>query len=940
MVSQETDSNAEVRHSAIRPDAVRRKVQAWLAERDGAMAIALAARPEWPVDPRLTVDGVPIRVVPCATPLAARAALHDRAEHERLVLLTELGERELGDGLLAHLSMQTVRKVKPWDLVRQMFGVVDLDPSLVRTGRWVADALSDHAPAGGWPAPPGTILTRDHAMRCLAAELLELPRDELDTPGLLQWSTNAPAQLRFGALPAKVIDGVERYLTETAGSAAIPMMSAVRAGHGVDAIPIGLLAGVLWPEAGTEPPSVTVAVARARLEPRFGGTRITSSQAAAFHRAVEAWVYRAVDSGGSARREAGQMLRRAEAIAAELDIVGLLGGSAVLPSGFTQRLRAFAAAVRFAVPAAGPALPELVARAQQLLGLVETHRAADPIRVETARMALRLLRWLASPEEAAPATLFDAVDRHVWQDGWVDRARLDIFAGDPDPEVAEGYRSLHRVVDVRRSRHDQQFAAMLAEVTVAGSAPGALLFVEDLLDRIVVPIVEHGRRVLLLVMDGMGVAAATELAESVTRSGVWVELTPNGGPRIGSVAVLPTVTETSRCSLLAGRVRSGGRPAELASFAQRFPDGRLLHKKALRAGAGAAFEPDVLAALADPELPVVAAVVNTIDDALDRSEPGTTVWGEDTIPAVRDLLAANQDRVVVVVSDHGHVVDRGPEAVIRPGDAGGNRWRTADRPPGDGEVLITGDRVVLAGGRAVLPWREELRYGPRKAGYHGGAAPAEVVVPALVFSAGDERAVPGWAGAPVASPEWWREPVPEEKPEGRRAGMLGGRANAAERRRRSGSRSVGQPESLFDLVAVTPMPSQAGPGRIEEETPVERSTSASAVLRSGRSTPGMGDVVDALLASERYVQRRGTRPPLSDERVAGLLRTLLANGDRATLETLAARARIPAHRISGAVAALRRLLQVEGYPVLTLHRDGRTVHLHRDLLIEQFDLLA
>jgi hypothetical protein len=31
-------------------------------------------------------------------------------------------------------------------------------------------------------------------------------------------------------------------------------------------------------------------------------------------------------------------------------------------------------------------------------------------------------------------------------------------------------------------------------------------------------------------------------------------------------------------------------------------------------------------------------------------------------------------------------------------------------------------------------------------------------------------------------------------------------------------------------------------------------------------------------------------------------------------------------------------LQVEGYPVITLDPDGRTVHLNRALLIEQFEL--
>lgn len=899
--------------SAVQPDVVRRKVEAWLAEGDQAQAIALTARPEWPAEAVLTIGDSRIRVIPCPTPLAARAALHDRGDGERLVLLTDLSDAELGDGLLAHLSKQTVRKIDPWDLVRQMFGgVAALDPSLVRVGRWVADALSDHAPPDGWPAPPGAILTRDHALRCLTAELLGVPPAELDESGLLQWSTDAPAQLRFTTLPAAVADGVTRYLITTAGRAVAPIMAAVRAGHGVDVIPLGLLAGLLWPNGVERAPEVEIAVARTRLEPRFGGSRLNHTQAEALHQAAEAWVYRTVDSGDDGKGEAMRMLRRAEAIAAEIEVTRLLGASTVLPSGFVQRLRAFAGAVRLAVPAGESATAAMVTRAQAALATVEAHRAADPRRVETARMAVRLLRWLSNPDAAPPTTLLDALHRQIRQDGWVDRARLDIFAGDRDQQVAEAYRLLHRAVDARRSRHDQQFATLLAAATAGEVEPGALLRVEDLLDRVVQPILDHGRRILLLVLDGMSVAAATELAESVTRTGAWVELTPDGGPRTGVLAALPTVTEASRCSLLTGRIAAGGQQAERAAFTLRFPQGKLLHKAALRAGAGAALDPDVLTALNDPDLPLVAAVINTIDDALDRSDPGTTVWGEDTVAAVGDLLASAADRVVVLVSDHGHVVDRGPDSVTLPSASSENRWRRPTSPAGDGEVAISGSRVVLGGGTVILPWREEVRYGPRKAGYHGGAAPAEAVIPLLVFSAGDEQAVPNCAGAPVASPDWWREPLAETASTPATTPPIAAGGPAGRRRPR---RTVKQPDSLFDQTPVAAEPA-AGP----------------------EPAPAAPDLVKALLTCDRYAQRRDPRVPLPDERVAALLTTLLRGGDRATLDTLAARAGVPAHRINGTITALRRLLQVEGYPVVTLDPDGRTVHLNRALLVEQFEL--
>ncbi|TDB86012.1 BREX-2 system phosphatase PglZ, partial [Micromonospora fluostatini] len=555
--------------------------------------------------------------------------------------------------------------------------------------------------------------------------------------------------------------GIASFLVEAAGPVAVPVVAAVRAGHGVDAIALGLLAGVLWPRGGGSATDVETAVARTRLEPRFGGARLTEAQATAYLEAAEAWIYRALDGDDQTCHEAHRMLRRAEEIAAEIDVTHRLAASDLLPVGFTQRMRAFADAVRLALPDPGSQVTtaQRIEQAQQRLAEVEAHRSADRKRVETARMAVRLLRWLAAPDTPAPDTMLAAVHRQVRETGWVDRARLDIFAGDVDARVAEAYRTLHAVVDGRRARHDRHFAELLQDTTAAEREPGAMLRVEDVLDRVVRPILDNGRRVLLLLLDGMGTAAGIEIAEALGRNGAWTELTPSGGARTGVLAALPTVTAVNRCSLFTGRIAVGDRTAEAKAFRTRFPGSVLLHKADLRTPAGLAVEPDVAQALGDPAVPMVAAVINTIDDALDRSDPGTIEWGPDTVNGLRDLLAVSQDRVVVLLSDHGHVVDRGAEAVLRPAESSENRWRPAVTEAGDGELLFTGSRVALGDGRVVLPWREEIRYGPRKAGYHGGAAPAEAVIPLLLFAAHDEAAVPGWSGAPVSSPEWWREPL-------------------------------------------------------------------------------------------------------------------------------------------------------------------------------------
>ena len=70
---------------------------------------------------------------------------------------------------------------------------------------------------------------------------------------------------------------------------------------------------------------------------------------------------------------------------------------------------------------------------------------------------------------------------------------------------------------------------------------------------------------------------------------------------------------------------------------------------------------DVAAAIADVTgHPLVTCVLNTIDDALDRSDPGGTEWGADAVKHLAPLLdrARHAGRIVVLTADHGHIVER------------------------------------------------------------------------------------------------------------------------------------------------------------------------------------------------------------------------------------------------------------------------------------------
>jgi hypothetical protein len=235
--------------------------------------------------------------------------------------------------------------------------------------------------------------------------------------------------------------------------------------------------------------------------------------------------------------------------------------------------------------------------------------------------------------------------------------------------------------------------------------------------------------------------------------------------------------------------------------------------------------------------------------------------------------------------------------------------------------------VLLHGGRAVLAVDERLRYGPLKAGYHGGGSPAEAVVPLIVLVSG---AAPGGTGlklAPPQEPAWWIDPVIVRPISTRERGR--GRVDQAQRRVALGARlrsAPGAEPTLFDLPDAESAPgagSRAGAG--EEPVPDDPSRIiAEVVIRS------------PVYAAQRKIAGRLS---VSDERVRDLLAALLAApAGRLSPAQAAAALAVAQVALRGAVLHVQRLLNVEGYAVLRVDADGSTVILDEPLLREQFGM--
>ncbi|WP_369262945.1 BREX-2 system phosphatase PglZ [Streptomyces sp. R35] len=933
-----------------------------LAGRDRRRAVLLRSTPQWdgPTE-HVWGDGQSARIAAAPSPLAVHELLlghlSDTATGPALlVVLTDREQNELDPAILARAHKARVDTVDSWDVVRDAFGAHQVDQRL-RDDKWAAEALLDAAPPrGGWPRLGGGMLSRGTALSALALRRLRMGRyedeetradhttsaDRLDTHALLSWSLMPGRPERLLALRGPERAGLAQFLGEEdqAGLAGRALLALVEAEHGPDAVAFGLVCAALWCHAE---PDASTYTARGRAERWFGerppaqGEQL-DAMAAAFGRASEEYVGTllagASREGGAgseeareARRTSDTVLERASGLVRQFGAEAAAGTSPLLPAGMDARFTAVGTALADGEPGRLDAA---------VRSLIEHRRAQGPelrARIERTRMGQRLVQWLAG-EPAVEAPHVDAaLQRHMDETGWVDRALEHIEAGgDPDDRLRAAYDALATRVRERRHEIDREFARVLATWTAAGTEPGRMLTVETFLERVVKPVVRGTaeRRVLLIVLDGMSTAIATELGEELRAS--WAEFDPvdEGAPRRRAMAAaLPTLTSVSRTSLFAGKLTQGSQNDEARLFSNLPLWGgapaAVFHKDDLRAdSAGDTFGPELTQALTDGRTHV-AVVLNSIDDRLAKEQKlGDGAWQTEHIPGLPDLLrvAATEGMAVVITSDHGHVVDR-HGAKVDTGSPLSARHRPPGGQVGPAEIALQGSRVVAPdpGGSIVALWDADSRYTARKAGYHGGASLAEFTIPVLAFLRFEASPPPAWRELGDPRPTWWLLEEPAPRP----ATTSPAPAASAKRQARQKPSKVQAQlalthDSLFDVAVV--------PASDGEETLVTA------------TVVGPDDaLVSALFASEAFQGQIGLlarKPPM--DKVEGAIRALLDAGGTLPVSALAQRVSYPVTRADGFAAILRQLLNYDGVQVLETLPDGRTVRLDLPLLRMQFDL--
>ncbi len=902
---------------------------------DPPSVVAVEAAPRWTGSEVVDTDVGPVRVVPCVSPLAVREALieHRQRDGETLLVLTDQDESALGEEVLARIWRGRLVRPSSFEALRQLARVQALDPKLA-SERWLTELLVEVAPSRGFSVS-APMLTLDAAWRLLYRHALHLDLDRPELADLLWWAQTDTAHEAVVRLSETARTAVAEHLSATVGGAAGELIRLVHAGAGADAVALGLVADVIY----RDPTDTGLGYARARFEQVVGTHKLDPSAAASWGQAA---VVVARDAARGTDEEAAALsgwCGRAEQVLEQAEALSAIEASDVLPSSFDRRREQ--AGVALAAALDDPSVAKLEPL-EMWLSAVRGHLAASRSegRVRALEAAVRLVRRSVSPPQPAGEDLA-AQSRDYLADGaWVDAARLTV-SGETVSALAQAYERLLSTVDSVRESRDQRFAAGLAAATTLPPDPaGPLLPIEAVLDR-VVTLLATDTPVLLLVIDGLSHATAAPLLRDLTGLG-WRRCTPGEGELPPVLASMPTVTNVSRSSLLTGQLTVGGQDVERDGFAEhaglRAASGvkppRLFHKADLRDQAGQV-APEVLATLRDEEQQVVGVVVNAVDDHLAKGGQLQLAEGLAGIRPLEDLLsaAAEARRAVVLTSDHGHVIEHG--STYRATGGGGERWRTADEPAGDDEVVLEGPRVLRGEGRIVAPATDRVRYiTDIKHGYHGGATPAEALCPLAVLLPTGLH-LDGWEAAIPARPLWWDAglgmvPVAVGRGDAAEAGTATTTAKAG--RRRKAATTEGMP-TLFDGSA----DGAATTSTSEDAGVVSGEASVSPSASPGLPVAERPGWVQSLLASPELAQQRAAsgRAALDDDQVAELVALLAASGGALPMNAVAQRTGTPPVRIRGKLEALKRLLNLDGYEVVELHSDG-TVRLNLTLLATQF----
>ncbi len=836
----------------------------------------------------------------CDSPLEIRLALRRvRPRGAIQIILTELDEMDLSDDIRIRLARRKLHHMDSWQVIRTLFQAHAVDTRVTQQA-WMAEQLLKFAAVDDCPAAPGGFLDLETAWAYLLERGLGIGVARPDLPLILKWSLNETNVATFRGADPQFREAAIVWLAQFTEPATEVVLRSIQRSKQLDALAIGLAAHVVFHAQAEGKLDKAVG----RIEERYlGGQSSDRNQ-------MRRW--------GIAAREVVRLqladttpqdpvLKQADGILKDVQADTFAYLSDVSLIGFDQRLEQLGIALKDAIHHG--ISQDLDFRYKDF---IRHHLARiDSRRIERVEMAMRLLRWLQTIKGviSSPNSFAEAVDNYLTGGSFVDTARLALRHGDVIAALSEAFMALSKKSAVFQEKQSKIFADLLRDWTNAGSKSSDILPVEEVLTSIVGPLSESSP-VLLIVMDGMSVAVFNQLIDEVVGRHWAFIRQANRTMTHAAIATIPSVTEYSRTSLLCGRLVAGTSALEktefpkhpaLAATAKAGKPPLLFHKSALNDQEDGGLSPEIRAKVASADHRVVGVVINAIDDYLLKGEQIDVRWKLDDIKALPTLLheANHANRAVVITSDHGHILELSTD--FRAGD-GGDRWREAKDSPSDSELIFEGERVLTDSGRVIVPWTETVRYASKKGGYHGGITPQEIVAPIAVLFPGNPT-IEGWVETNWTKPDWWSATsIPTEET-----------AVKAEPVKSAN----GFPDSLLDW---------------REDPVVEIQTHAG---------PATLDWIRTLISSPVYAEQKllaGRSYPKSEQALIDVLSALDHGGYTMTPAALSSNIDYPPLRLRGLLAVMQKVLNLDGYEVLSRDTESDAIVLDIELLRKQFEL--
>lgn len=880
----------------------------WLEDAD-ASAFGLHVSSSVKGPPEVEFDFGIAHVLRADNVIQIREALLEAEEkNDRIILLTKLQQGDLGQDVVARLARSRLFPFNHVASLCSLFKAKELDRSICDPG--IAHALLEYSPRDGYPPVSAGVLDAGTVWSALCRQVFDMGDREPDLVTLLLWATTTNGPKRYIEATTELRGSLRHRLHLRLGDAADAILRIVDSGAGGDAVALAVTCQVIF-GSGDEP---VLDAAAARLEQYHQNKTISK----AIGRMLGELANDAI--ADLDRRDdpriAQSHLERADALLEQFQCKDDSYRNGLSRNGYEQRLIRFGQHIKRAIAKPNEAA---IAECEREQKSVIDHRIGKQRRnseqVTRTVMAVRLIRWLNQPLPEA-TSFAEQSNAYVKELAFADWAREAICRGEDIPEVSDAYIALDAAVSKRQRGFAEQFAKGLADWSSVGSTSIGVIGVEHVLEEVVAKVVAQKNRVLMIVLDGMSWAVCHELLEDI-RQDHWFESTFDEDSAIPHpvIATVPSETRYSRTSLLSGELTDGDQAKERRNFKENpalvdCSDRRkppvLFHKKDITEGSRGAVSEEVSKALLDAKQNVVGVVINAIDDRLANAQQIRDNWSISRINPLGALLRLARDsgRVVVLASDHGHVWHR-TDAQFDPSTEG-SRWRQNEGDCKDGELVVSGKRVVPADS-IIVPWTETIHYKRKQHGYHGGATPQEMVCPLVLltdrssdYSKLRRCAYPfpdWWSPAPVASPVEPEPVVHVAVPSG--------------------------PPTLFDNL--TP-----------DEPPTKKTTKPAPV----EVQPVSADWIDRLLASQAYKDQKSKikRHPPQDSVIRQVLETLNAAGGFLTPGAFIKETSMPAARLDQVIANIRKVLNVDGYEILVIDRTENKVELNIAKLKRQFDV--